>query len=202
MSQLETLAKSMSAGTVAREVINNPITLQSTVNGALVTVQKNSIAHAELAQGENGMLVKGYNPQNRGRVFAAGVGFNPDGTIKGREHLVGQPQRVPGADVTAISPAQAAVRARGNEAWAPAAEVGVQEDASAELEIADANDRAAQAGLATAEANQKLAESQRLVDAQAAEIAALKEATKAVPADSSTTAAPWLPATPAEVKKR
>jgi hypothetical protein len=208
MSQLETLAKSMSAGTVAREVINNPITLQSTVNGALVTVQKNSIAHAELAQGENGMLVKGYNPQNRGRVFAAGVGFNPDGTIKGREHLVGQPQRVPGADVTAISPAQAAVRARGNEAWAGGQEAqSVVETSSAEVEIADANDRAAQAGLLTAEANQKLAESQRLVDAQAAEIAALKAATSApaaaaVVTDASAQAAPWLPASPAVVKKR
>lgn len=203
MSQIETLAKSMSAGTVSREVINNPITLQSTVNGALVTVQKNSIAHAELAQGENGMLVKGYNPNNRTRSFGVGVGFNPDGTIKGREHLIGQPSRVPGADITAISPAQAAVRSRGT--FAPA-EGSVQEDPSislAEQAAEEANDRAAQAGLVAAEANQKLAASEATQVAQAAEIARLTALVgKAPDAGTDKPAQPWAAPQEAAVKKR
>lgn len=181
MSQLETLAKSMSAGTLPREKINNPITLQSTVNGALVTVQKNSIAHAELAQGENGMLVKGYNPNNRTRSFGVGVGFNPDGTIKGREHLIDPSTRVPGNDVKMVSPAIAAVRARGEF---PQESEQVQEQGN-EAEIAEANDRASRAQLETAEANQKLAEAAKKEAAMAAEIAALKAAavdTKAAPA--------------------
>lgn len=161
MSQLETLAKSMSAGTLPREKINNPITLQSTVNGALVTVQKNSIAHAELAQGENGMLVKGYNPNNRSKSFASGVDFNPDGTIKGREHLI--PQRTPGNDVKTISPAQSAMRLRGE----PGQNGSVNEiDTASELAVQEANDLAAKAQLETAEANQKLA----AAEAEAAEM--------------------------------
>lgn len=175
MSQLETLAKSMSAGTLPREKINNPITLQSTVNGALVTVQKNSIAHAELAQGENGMLVKGYNPNNRTRSFGVGVGFNSDGTIKGREHLVDQPTRTPGNDIKLVSPAVAAVRARGKFPQQAHAQEPVQEQGN-EVEIAEANDRVSRAHLETAEANQKLAAARALSEAQAAEIAALKAA--------------------------
>jgi hypothetical protein len=134
---------------VPQEVINNPITLQSTVNGALITVQKNSIAHAELAQGENGMLVKGYNPNNRTKAFGVGVGFNTDGTIKGREHLI--PQRTPGNDVKTISPAQAAMRLRGDSTQDGPVEV----DTASELAISEANEATARAQMAEAEANQR-----------------------------------------------
>ena len=188
MSQLKTLAESMSTGALPREKINNPITLQSTVNGALVTVQKNSIAHAELAQGENGMLVKGYNPNNRTRSFGVGVGFNTDGTIKGREHLIDPSTRVPGNDVKMVSPAMAAVRARGE--FPQQAQEQVQEQGN-EAEIAEANDRASRAQFETAEANQKLAESEAKAEAMAAEIAALKAAA----ADPKT-------ATAKQIKKR
>jgi hypothetical protein len=152
--QLGALAKSMNVGTPSREVINNPVTLESTVNGALVTVQRNSIAHAELAQGENGMLVKTHNPNGRSRMFNAGVGFNADGTIKGREHLI--QQRTPAKDVQNISPAQAAVRARGGDN----SETTVVEDpalAAAEVELAEANDKVEKARLQEAEAKQAAA---------------------------------------------
>jgi hypothetical protein len=161
MSQLDTLAKSMSAGTPAREVIRDPITLQSTVNGSLVTVQRNSIAHAELAQGENGMLVKAYNPTGRSKAFTSGVGFNTDGTIKGREHLIQKPARSPGNDVQNISPAMAAVRNRGEDST---------EDQSSENEVAlqEANDATSRAQLEAADAKQ----AQATAEAELAEMKA------------------------------
>lgn len=153
MSQLESLSKSMNGGNVQREIIKDPITLQSTVNGSLVTVQRNSIAHAELAQGENGMLVKGYNPTNRSSSFGVGVGFNPDGTIKGREHLI-QPQatRAPGADVRTISPALAAVRQRDT-----GSDVAVMSADEVEVNTAELQDQASMFALREAELNQQLA---------------------------------------------
>jgi hypothetical protein len=154
MNQLDALTAKMNSGTVAREVISDPITLESTVNGARITVQRNSIAHAELAQGENGMLVKGIN--SRSKAFNVGVGFNKDGTIKGREHLI---KRTPGADVRNVSPAQAAVRAR--ESAQELVENAVVETsqalADAEAQIAEANDKASKAQLEAAETKQQLA---------------------------------------------
>lgn len=152
MSQLDTLAKSMSAGTTSREVIRDPITLQSTVNGSLVTVQRNSIAHAELAQGENGMLVKAYNPNGRSKSFTSNVGFNSDGTIKGREHLIQQPARTPGNDVRNISPAMAAVRSRGDSVEGSMVQEGTNPEA--EIALQEANDALSRSQLAEAEAKQ------------------------------------------------
>jgi hypothetical protein len=82
MTGIQSLYKAMEqASPQARvEKISDPITLQSTVNGALVTVQRNSIAHAEMAKGENGMLVRIHNPQNRSRGVSPGVDFK-DGVI-------------------------------------------------------------------------------------------------------------------------
>jgi hypothetical protein len=150
MNQLDALTSKMNSGTLPREVIRDPITLESTVNGARITVQRNSIAHAELAQGENGMLVKGVNA--RSKAFSVGVGFNKDGTIKGREHLM---QRTPGQDVRTVSPAQAAVRSR--ETAQEMADAATEATAAAELAVSEANDKAAKAQMETAELKQQMA---------------------------------------------
>jgi len=106
MSGIQGLYKAMEQANPNQRVeqINDPITLESTVNGARVTVQRNSIAHAEMAKGENGMLVRVHNPTNRSRSVSPGVDFK-DGMIV-RD---GQPS----TQTTVIAPAaQAAIRRR------------------------------------------------------------------------------------------
>ena len=135
------------------EKINDPVTLISNVNGAKVTVQRNSIAHAELAKGENGMLVKVHNPHNRTRGVSPGVAFK-DGVIV-REPMVVQG----GSQVTTIAPAaQAMIRQRDesalhagvadmlddNTSTAGTQEFASEAEAAKDLELTNANARIAE----------------------------------------------------------